>query len=211
MFVGALFNSYSLQYYSFQMSQGRVIDIIIIGGSYSLQYYSVWKGKMGFGFLMCWQVRCRVGRLDGIGRESERFELKGESFRKVLTLPRYWRSSTDWTDMLRNWWTGIGRNMHVGFCGSSHNTIIDCFGFFLIEIYSAWLRKGLKLFMTWDGEYVKLASFTWKKGESYDRISFYSLFLVTNNSTTHCMASLSLLLWSKHSKRYALGRLYLFD
>ena len=24
---------------------------------------------------------------DGIGRESERFELKGESFRKVLTLP----------------------------------------------------------------------------------------------------------------------------
>ena len=53
MFVGALFNSYSLQYYSFQMSQGRVIDIIIIGGSYSLQYYSFWKGKMGFGFLMC--------------------------------------------------------------------------------------------------------------------------------------------------------------
>ena len=35
------------------MSQGRVIDIIIIGGSYSLQYYSFWKGKMGFGFLMC--------------------------------------------------------------------------------------------------------------------------------------------------------------
>ena len=26
------------------MSQGRVIDIIIIGGSYSLQYYSFWKG-----------------------------------------------------------------------------------------------------------------------------------------------------------------------
>ena len=179
--------------------------------SYSLQYYSFNCRKMGLGGLMWWQVRCRVGRLDGIGRESERFELKGESFRKVLTLPRYWRSSTDWTDMLRNWWTGIGRNMHVGFCGSSHNTIIDCFGFFLIEIYSAWLRKGLKLFMTWDGEYVKLASFTWKKGESYDRISFYSLFLVTNNSTTHCMASLSLLLWSKHSKRYALGRLYLFD
>ena len=25
--------------------------------------------------------------LDGIGRESERFELKGESLRKVLTLP----------------------------------------------------------------------------------------------------------------------------
>ena len=86
---------------------------------------------------------------DGIGRESERVELKGESFRKVLTLPRYWRSSTDWTGMLRNWWTDIGRNMHVGFCGSSHNTIIDCFGFFLIEIFSAWLRKGLKLFMTW--------------------------------------------------------------
>ncbi len=35
-----------------QMSQGRVIDIIIIGGSYSLQYYSFWKGKMDFRFLM---------------------------------------------------------------------------------------------------------------------------------------------------------------
>ena len=29
----------------FQMSQGRVIDIIIIGGSYSLQYYSFRKTK----------------------------------------------------------------------------------------------------------------------------------------------------------------------
>ena len=96
--------------------------------------------------------------------------------------------------MLRNWWTDIGRNTHVGFCGSSHNTIIDCFGFFLIEIYSAWLRKGLKLFMTWDGEYVKLASFTWKKGESYDRVSFYSLFLVTNNSTK-CHRDGSLTSW----------------
>ncbi len=28
------------------MSQGRVIDIIIIGGSYSLQYYSFLAGKM---------------------------------------------------------------------------------------------------------------------------------------------------------------------
>ena len=50
------FNSYRLQYYSFEkqnslyavalMSQGRVIDIMIIDGSYSLQYYSFWKGKM---------------------------------------------------------------------------------------------------------------------------------------------------------------------
>ena len=32
----------------------RVIDILIIGAffnSYSLQYYSFWKGKIGFGFL----------------------------------------------------------------------------------------------------------------------------------------------------------------
>ena len=43
----------------------------------------------------------------------------------------------------------------ITFCGSSHNTIIDCFGFFLIEIYSAWLRKGLKLFMTFTNETVK--------------------------------------------------------
>ena len=71
---------------------------------------------MGFGFLMWGQVRCCGGRLDRIGRESERVELKGESFRKVLTLPRYWRSTTDWTGMLRNWWTGIGRNMHVADC-----------------------------------------------------------------------------------------------
>ena len=42
MFVGALFNSYSLQYYSFQMSQGRVIDIMTYS-SYSLQYYSFGK------------------------------------------------------------------------------------------------------------------------------------------------------------------------
>ena len=31
------------------MSQGRVIDIIIIGGSYSLQYYSFWKGTQIIG------------------------------------------------------------------------------------------------------------------------------------------------------------------
>ena len=55
--------------------------------------------------------------LDGIGRESERVELKGESLRKKCYLClRYWRSTTDWTDMLRNWWTGIGRNMHVADC-----------------------------------------------------------------------------------------------
>ena len=36
-----------------------------------------WKGKMGFGSLMWWEVRCRVAGLDGIGRESERVELKG--------------------------------------------------------------------------------------------------------------------------------------
>ena len=64
------------------MSQGRVIDIIIIGGSYSLQYYSFNCRKMGFGSLMWWEVRCRGGRLDRIGRESERVELKGESLRK---------------------------------------------------------------------------------------------------------------------------------
>ena len=32
-----------------KMSQGRVIDIIIIGGSYSLQYYSFWKGTQIIG------------------------------------------------------------------------------------------------------------------------------------------------------------------
>ena len=32
-----------------QMSQGRVIDIIIIGSSYSLQYYSFWKGTQIIG------------------------------------------------------------------------------------------------------------------------------------------------------------------
>ena len=31
------------------MSQGRVIDIIIIGASYSLQYYSFWKGTQIIG------------------------------------------------------------------------------------------------------------------------------------------------------------------
>ena len=37
-----------------RVSQGQVIDILIIGAffnSYSLQYYSFWKGKIGFGFL----------------------------------------------------------------------------------------------------------------------------------------------------------------
>ena len=58
MFVGALFNSYSFTVLQF------------------------WKGKMGFGSLMWWEVRCRVAGLDGIGRESERVELKGESLRK---------------------------------------------------------------------------------------------------------------------------------
>ena len=36
---------------SLQVSQGQVIDILIIGAffnSYSLQYYSFWKGKIGF-------------------------------------------------------------------------------------------------------------------------------------------------------------------
>ena len=34
-----------------RVSQGQVIDILIIGAffnSYSLQYYSFWKGKIGF-------------------------------------------------------------------------------------------------------------------------------------------------------------------
>ena len=34
----------------------RVIDIMTYN-SYSLQYYSFWKGKMGFEFLVWWQVR----------------------------------------------------------------------------------------------------------------------------------------------------------
>ena len=29
-------------------------------------------------------MRCRVGRLDGIGRESERVEIKGDSLRKSI-------------------------------------------------------------------------------------------------------------------------------
>ena len=121
------FNSYRLQYYSFEkqnslyavalMSQGRVIDIMIIDGSYSLQYYSFWKGKMVLDSWCGGKWSVAVVGLDGSGRESERFGLKGESLRKKYYLClRYWRATTDWTDMLRNWWTGIGRNMHVADC-----------------------------------------------------------------------------------------------
>ena len=61
------------------MPQGHVIDIMIIG-FLQITVLQFWKGKMGFGFLMWGQVRCCGGRLDRIGRESERVELKGESF-----------------------------------------------------------------------------------------------------------------------------------
>ena len=73
------FNSY--------MSQGRVIDIMTFI-SYSLQYYSFWKGKMDFGFLMWWQVRC-CGGLSWRNRAwirkiwAKRWEFK----KKVLSLP----------------------------------------------------------------------------------------------------------------------------
>ena len=64
-----------------ELSRGQVFYIMTFN-SYSLQYYSFLAGKMGFGSLMWWEVRCRVAGLDGIGRESERVELKGESLRR---------------------------------------------------------------------------------------------------------------------------------
>ena len=67
------------------MPQGQVIDIMIIA-FLQLTVLQFWKGKMGFGSLMWWKVRCCGGRLDGIGRESERVELKGESLRKKCYL-----------------------------------------------------------------------------------------------------------------------------
>ena len=41
--------------------------------------------------------------LDGIGRESERVELKGESLRKVLTLPTILKISNGLNGYHRNW------------------------------------------------------------------------------------------------------------
>ena len=64
MFVGALFNSYSLQYYSF------------------------WKEKMGLGGLMWWQVRC-CGALSWRNRAWIRksWAKRREFKKKVLSLP----------------------------------------------------------------------------------------------------------------------------
>ena len=55
------------------MSQGRVIDIIIIGGSYSLQYYSFWKGTQIIGIYTEF-IRNLYGCFLGVARAQEIFE-----------------------------------------------------------------------------------------------------------------------------------------
>ena len=80
--------------------------------SYSLQYYSFNCRKMGFGFLMCWQVRyCGAQSWRNRAWIRKSWVKRREFKKKVLTLPTILKINNGLNGYHWNWWTGIDRNM----------------------------------------------------------------------------------------------------